>query len=164
MAVQINIEKLDIKEMFQEANDFNRVASLCEENIDISTGFSRKFAIQEIVNRAFACEIFLKALCVSFKINYMQCHNLKELFQSLPPETREKIYTEILSQIKLSERTTFDALIQNISNSFYNWRYIYEVDTALVNISFLKVFAEAVREIACQIIYKQRYEKIESML
>lgn len=76
MAVQINIEKLDIKEMFQEANDFNRVASLCEGNIDISTGFSRKFTIQEIVNRAFACEVFLKALCVSFKINYMQCHNL----------------------------------------------------------------------------------------
>ena len=44
-----------------------------------------------VVNAAFACEMFLKALLVRFEIPYGKEHNLVKLYDKLSDELKEKI-------------------------------------------------------------------------
>ena len=54
-----------------------------------------------------------------------------------------------------NNKNMFDELLDNISNAFEYWRYIYEKNSGSININFLKFFRLLLREICC----KQLYDK-----
>ena len=61
------------------------------------------------------------------------------------------------------EREDIWASIENISNAFAEWRYLYEVKGRSIYISFLNDFARVLREHVCKILYKRTYEEYKGV-
>ncbi len=80
------------------------------------------------VNLAFACEVFLKLLLINVQYDNKK-HQLVELWKVL-----EENYLSIAKDIKtgimndLSSDMTFEEMLADDSNVFYNFRYLYESD------------------------------------
>ena len=79
-----------------------------------------------MVNIAFACEVFLKAILLFHDIEYMRClkhnerHKLKPLFDLLPKE-------EYKEYLRLGmDNETFKTKLEEHSADFEKWRYFME--------------------------------------
>ena len=119
------------KAFYQQGCAFLRCAERCmgEENEDgsiqiIGGKYNILFA-PTMVNSAFSCEMFLKAILIAHEIDYMERlhygerHELKPLFDLLPKQE----YKEWL-QIGTEEK--FEADLTKHSSDFKNWRYYME--------------------------------------
>lgn len=53
--------------------------------------------------------------------------------------------------------------IENISNAFAEWRYLYEVKGRSIYIGFLNDFAWVLREQVCKILYKRTYKEYKGI-
>lgn len=47
----------------------------------------------------------------------------------------------------------FNELLDNISNAFQYWRYIYEKHGGSINLNFLRYFRDLLREVCCEEFY-----------
>ncbi len=79
-------------------------------------------SIPAIVNGAFACELYIKSLLPTQEKE----HNLKLLFEMLPPDFQESIRNEVNDKFKDYAAYTFDMRLDDSANAFINWRYIHE--------------------------------------
>lgn len=85
------------------------------------------------VNRVFACEMLLKALCKIYQTESGKTHRLVKLFSLLPAEIKVKINDEYQSSCKEQLRRRngltlmdLDSCIKAYDNAFVKWRYYYE--------------------------------------
>ena len=86
------------------------------------------------VNQAFACELFLKALCKINEVSYSKNHKLKHLLSMLPESVVceiEKEYEMLCKKTREShnynlELRKMDECLESYDNAFVDWRYYYE--------------------------------------
>jgi len=97
--------------------------------------------IAPVVNAAFSCESFLKALIIwqDKKETPIITHKLKELFGMLDSAVR----SEIIQRMNISY---WDVFIDAIDNSFDDWRYLSEAgEIRMVNKENLLNFARVLK-------------------
>lgn len=76
-----------------------------------------------VVNGAFACELFMKALIGASDPNGIpKSHRLKGLFSMLDQKTQADIEAEYLK----TSRLPLCDLLDESDNAFIDWRYAYE--------------------------------------
>ena len=85
------------------------------------------------VNRVFACELLLKALCKIHHKESGKTHRLVKLFSFLPAEIKVTINDEYQSLrkeqlMRRNELTlrNLDSCLDAYDNAFVDWRYYYE--------------------------------------
>src|SRR6266542_3679180 len=113
--------------------------------------------VTQIVNRAFALELFFKSLLG----RPIRCHDLKDLFHELPDIDREGVnlrFDEIvksstmLKVIAAHHNASFAMadVLNEINDVFVTWRYVYEsvgkIDNSLGNPVAMKELSRAVQD------------------
>ena len=124
---------------FKHAQDFRKSAALLNDN---------KITKPIMVNIAFSCELYMKALLMwsNKKQEVISAHKLDELFEMFDPELQKKIKND--SGIKC-----WDRFLKESSDAFCSWRYYYEKDNVMFgHIGYLFSFAEALDEICLKTI------------
>lgn len=116
-----------------------------------------------VVNKAFACEVYLKLLLThqGFDLKTLkqsERHNLFVLFKNTNNDFKIKFYSYFISEY--SEKANEDFLnkeIEKIANVFIKWRYIYEniEEAKAVNYGFLNAFCEYLNNLCKQMILEE---------
>ena len=116
-----------------------------------------------VVNKAFACEVYLKLLLThqGFDLKTLkqsERHNLFVLFKNTNNDFKIKFYSYFISEY--SEKANEDFLnkeIEQIANVFIKWRYIYEniEEAKAVNSGFLNAFCEYLNDLCKQKILEE---------
>ena len=119
------------------------------------------YSTPKIVNIAFACEIFLKALLVFNNVSYERAHNLEQLCSLLPVECREIIERETVDRFGSTKDAIGIAYISRISEVFTDWRYSFEKARLSIDLSVLWFFCALFRELCCQKMYGESWETIQ---
>ncbi len=160
----------DSSKVFAQGIRFEHAAQIMELQINFQFDlFNRKlipketleFAlglmVTQIVNRAFALELFFKSLLG----RPIRCHDLKDLFHELPDIDREGInlrFDEIvksstmLKVIAAHHNASFAMadVLNEINDVFVTWRYVYEsvgkIDNSLGNPVAMKELSRAVQD------------------
>ena len=84
------------------------------------------FAIPAITNVAFACELFLKAICLQTNPSgALKGHTLSTLYEDLESQQRADL-EGIFSRYCTFESVTLESTLRKHCKVFENWRYIYE--------------------------------------
>lgn len=114
--------------------------------------FNTKFTAARNSNLALACELFLKAIHIITKDVFHKTHNLKELFSSLNCRNQNAI-KELYNSKITKNMLTIKELLKKHSNSFEDWRYIYEISNNQKEfyISEMLAFAESLKFYSVQI-------------
>lgn len=115
----------------------------------------------KIVNLAFACEIFLKALLVFNNIEYKHAHNLEKLHNLLPAEYQQQIEQGIVARYGKTTDAFGIPYVRRISDTFNDWRYSFERTRLSIDISVLRTFCETLRELCCQKLYGASWETVQ---
>lgn len=141
--------------MFQHGCNFYDCSTMCRNVTDLREHFH--FKVPQIVNLAFACEVFLKTIILTTQ-NEVRGHELKKLWSELDHELRVQLMVAIQDFTKLDESTILQ-MIENISNAFTEWRYLYEVSGLSIQIGFLEDFTYVLRDTTCKILYNKSYDE-----
>lgn len=158
-------ERFDCQEMFRVACTFCECADMAQEKFQHDTADIGFYNTPSIVNSAFACEVFMKAILKFKQIEAPKAHKLRELYDKLPDELRERIKQKVSCGYRDMWQTWFGSeLIDQISNAFVDWRYIYEHDfrkdgTIHIDIGFLNRFRDTLREICCKMFFGITWER-----
>lgn len=153
---------LEFHRMFKHACAFADCASLCEEE---PSKFEYRFqahTVAGIVNSAFACEVFLKALLVFHEEKIEKEHELKKLwnkYREKDPQTAAAIKDMINRWFEADKEELFDEKLDVVSNNFMEWRYIYEWKDAKTNILFLKGMRLVLRGVCCEQFYGKSWDE-----
>ncbi len=80
-----------------------------------------------IVNKSFACEIYLKIILLENNIDFKDLkgingHKIFKLYSKTNIDFKSNLHHEMC----LKKFTNIEDKIENISEAFINWRYIYE--------------------------------------
>ena len=110
-----------------------------------------------VVNKAFACEVYLKLLLTRQGFNFKSLkqserHDLFVLFKNTNEDFKISFYSYFSSRLGAEVNADFlNREIEQISNVFIKWRYIYEniEEAKSVNYGFLNTFCEYLNEL-CQ--------------
>lgn len=107
--------------------------------MNIQQGETKYLIIPYMVNSAFACEIFLKALLDENKIRYGNTHELNKLFQKLPCNIKKYF----ISKINVED---FQGKLKKCSKVFEEFRYLYEniYNSESIDMKFWEKFVEEV--------------------
>ena len=103
---------------YWHAQDFKEVAEvICEKEPSKPV----------IVNLAFSCELYMKALLMLQQKNrkIIISHELDQLFSELNEDIRERILCE-------TNIRNWDRFMKASSNAFEAWRYYYEKDKSMI--------------------------------
>ena len=113
-----------------------------------------------VVNKAFACEVYLKLILIenNFDLKKMKNHELHNLFK-LYQNTDNKFKSDLINFFKNKYGNKIDELrfeeeIKKISKVFIKWRYIYEQagKNPIVNYGFLNSFCDVLDDYTKKII------------
>lgn len=109
-----------LNECFESAGSFLTVAEgLSKDLVGIVAG--KMYPC--VVNGAFACELFLKAIIGASDPNGVpKSHKLKDLFLKLDQVTQKSIKAEY----EASSYFPLCSLLDEADNAFVEWRYAYE--------------------------------------
>lgn len=144
----------DPLQMLQTGDLFLLASERCLEQRKIDEHSFEMLLVPAIVNRALACEIFLKALLIHQGImpsgRGNDLHNLLELWKQLPDDIKTKILQA--SHYNANGQSAFEKNLEPIALAFFEWRYIYELKTASLNLQFLDILATALKQISNDII------------
>lgn len=106
-----------------------------------------------VVNAAFSIELYLKALAQKNAVT-LRGHELIKLYSALPSKANAEINQVIpqcASNRDLGEPPDFVGYLQNLNNTFVQWRYSYELEkTGPVHIEPI-IFVMEVLHQACQL-------------
>ena len=62
---------------------------------------------------------------------------------------------------KSQNANMFDEMLNDISNAFEYWRYIYEKQEGRINLNFLVGFRDLLREVCCNQLYGKSWSEYE---
>lgn len=160
--------KLNTSLMFRQACAFADCAKFCEiEPNNIIECRFKTHTVAGIVNSAFSCELFIKALLVHPNGYNIKGHKLKELWNALKkkdPLLTSSIEEKMTSLFESNNEALFTQLLDNISNAFTYWRYIYEKKNGTINMNFLKDFRILLRNECCIKLYGKPWEDYKEEL
>lgn len=116
-----------------------------------------------IVNKAFACEVYLKLLLshqgFDFKtLKPTERHDLFVLYKNTNTDFKKNFYSYFASTFGKKATSDFlESEIEKISNVFVKWRYIYEniAEAQSVNSGFLNAFCYYLDELCQKMILKE---------
>lgn len=100
---------------------------------DLDRDFSRQsmqfksdayYAIPSLVNLAFSCEIFLKAILNISNVEYGKTHSLCDLYNKLPDVAKAQL--NIAFKDRCAYPVSFEETMKVHSNTFPDFRYIFE--------------------------------------
>ena len=150
----------DCQQMFRHACAFAEVADMAEMKFCHDTADIEWYITPSIVNSAFACEVYLKALLFYFDIPLQKQHKLKELYDMMPGEIRKSIKATVINRYGgWKDPFGFD-LLDGITDAFIKWRYSYEIEKSLyLDTVFLYVFRNALRAACCQLFFGKAWEE-----
>lgn len=116
----------------------NKLNDLNEQNRTHDTEI-----IAEIILTAFAIESLLKALHTYSNPNkeYPSVHNLKDLFDSIPPTTKQAV-SDAFFEFN-NKKKNLDAFLSEHANIFVDWRYIWEknsTEACSANLREMRIF------------------------
>lgn len=116
-----------------------------------------------IINASFACEVFLKLLLHFSGLSVEKTHNLKDLFKKLPTDMQSEIKQAMLLQYGYWCDVWNFEYLDNISNAFVTWRYMYEHDwsksaSMQIETGFLFALKDALKEKCCKRITVVEYK------
>ncbi len=160
----------DCQRMFRHACAFSDCADFAMSEFDPKKIDVEWYTTPATVNSAFACEVYLKALLVYYDNPLPKQHELEKLFELLPDKTKEWIMLTVIKFHGAWKDAFGYNLLDNISNAFLNWRYIYEGKETRngkrierssfhIDISFLTVFRNTLREACCQLFFGKTWEE-----
>lgn len=155
----------DCQEMFRVACTFCECADMAQEKFQHDTADIGFYNTPSIVNSAFACEVFMKAILKFKQIKTPKTHKLKELYDTLPDELRERIKQNVSCGCLGIWRDCFGLeYLDEISNAFVEWRYSYEHDwskcgSMKIHTGFLNRFRDTLREICCEMFFDITWER-----
>ena len=158
-------EKLfDCQQMFRHACAFAECADMAEAKFRHDTADIEWYTTPAIVNSAFACEVYLKAILLFFDNELIRGHELSVLYDKLPERVKEFIKPTVLNSCVTWTDIFGLNQLDEISNAFYDWRYVYEYlgkTRASISIdrSFLKAFRDALREACCELFFSKTWEE-----
>lgn len=129
----------DRTEIIIQANAFSQCADMMQEK---SQKFADTFMLYRpaVVNCAFACELYLKALL--FQQGNQRLHRLDKLWRKLPTEMRERLERELMERYGKIKDSFGRDYIEQIADAFSAWRYCYESSNLAVETGFLFVFRD----------------------
>ena len=153
--------------MFDQANSFYICALLCKKKLDEKPPRHDLYSTPEIVNLAFACEVYIKTLLDFYNIEVKREHKLNKLFDLLPDDISDSINKRTFSEYPIysaiNKQILTDAfgikLLDKNADAFYKWRYSYEEHTLSCDVGFLLAFAKALRDECCFRLYGLDWEK-----
>ena len=154
----------DACRMFKHACSFVDCATFCErEPKNIQTGVMSHM-VACIVNSAFACEVFIKALLIYYgnTVDEIHGHELYKLwakYKEIDIGSASNVEQTVKNIFNSKNENMFDECFRNISNAFYEWRYIYEKHGATIHIQFLRIFRETLREFCCEKFYNKTWSE-----
>lgn len=121
------------------ANMFWMAAARNKEQRQISATQMEMLLVPSVVCAAFAIELGIKAMLLPTG-KTIKKHDLRKLFDALP----ESIQQEIISSCH-KPLNEFNASLDSMANTFDEWRYVFELQSATVDLEFLELFGSAVR-------------------
>ena len=144
------IELSQSKLMFKQARAFTKIARGIYSKSLRKPPFGHEACAPFVVNSAFACEMYLKTL-QSIYGKAEEIHNFSSLFKHLPNKLKDKVNKlakEKSADFKIHSKILFKDHIKTISNAFVDWRYIYEKESATVNINVILLILTVLDTIA----------------
>lgn len=109
-------------------------AKKCNEPKIECVGWSHHLLIPIVTNMAFACELFLKAI-LKRNNKEIKTHKLMVLFEELPEDIKRKI-------VNSENEKDFRIKLDNVSDLFAEFRYIFERYPCSIEYKFLCDFSE----------------------
>ena len=125
----------------ETAKAYIAAAERCEEQRTINERQFQILLVPSITNRAFAAELYLKAIAM-IDGKKLRGHDLKNLFDSLTEDRRSAIIAAVGT-----EEISFLSELEKNANLFVDWRYLFEKSDIQVSWQFLKKFAYSAKEI-----------------
>ena len=152
-------------EIFERGCAFADCGFLCDQMKEKTGPFY--FSDPMIVNYAFGCEVFLKAMLYYSDIKVKREHRLKNLFDHLPPDAQKIIQERTIDWCGQWDNAFGLPLISEISDAFVEWRYSFENDFSKsaskhIQTSFLIGFSSALRETCCECLFKMTWEQYQA--
>lgn len=157
-----NTEKtlFDCQQMFRHACAFADCADFAMQVFCHDKEINGWYPTPAVVNSAFACEVFLKALLKYNDISVKKEHRLKELYEYLPEKPREWIRLTVIDHYGQWSDCFGRDYLENISNAFTDWRYSYESDRLMsIYHGFLTTFRNTLREACCQLFFQKTWDE-----
>ena len=154
----------DCHEMFMHACTFCECADLASQKGKHDTAPIGFYDMPALVNSAFACEVFLKTILKWYDIKPPKSHKLKDLYESTPENVRAFIKPTVLNAFWEWEDWLGREHLENLSNAFQDFRYIYEYDfskngSLYIETGFLIAFRNALRDCCCRVIFGIGWEE-----
>ena len=150
------------QQMFRHACTFAECADMAEEKFCHDSADLGWYTTPATVNSAFACEVYLKAILLFYDIPVKKEHKIKELYAMLPDRIKEWTKLAVTNGDERIWRDVFGReLLENISDAFVEWRYIYEhiEGTHSIEMGFLTTFRNVLREACCQLFFRVTWEE-----
>lgn len=154
--------RFDSMEMFRHACAFADCADFCSRESWSIVNRTKWYGTPEIVNRAFACEIYLKTLLFYNCIAYTKVHRLAELYALLPQKYQEIIECETVCHFRRTKNALGISYIENISNAFYDWRYSFEKRSLHCEVGYLDLLCDVLKDLCCRELYQISWKEYEA--
>ena len=156
----------DACRIFKHACAFADCAVFCEREPKSVVVRSQQCAVPDIVNSAFACEVFMKSIIVYNEISLDDIcklnHGLINLWEKLrivDNSFTTCVEMKIKDEFEIDGVEELDELLNNVSDAFKKWRYIYEKHGGSIYIGFLRSLREILRESCCEKLYKRTWDE-----
>lgn len=127
--------KGNLEQCITQATGFLETAHWCAND---TVFMPQEMKVPFIVNLSFACECFIKAIMIqeSDQNMFIPGHDLQLLFCNLSLETQQKIKKDYEARSgNCLHNGHLENLLQNIKNSFKDWRYAFEDKDCGLNIN-----------------------------
>ena len=153
------------QQMFRHACAFAECADMALKKFRHDTADIEWYSTPSIINSAFACEVYLKAMLLFSNIPIKKEHKIKELYKMIPDQIKDEIKSMVT---RGCESIWYDSFgfekLDNISDAFVEWRYCYEKleRTREIDIGFLTTFRDALREACCQLFFHVTWEEYKN--
>ena len=153
----------DSKRMFRHACAFADCAYFCEREPNSIVIPTQWYTTPSVVNSAFACEVFIKSLLIysGMNLDKIKGHKLAVLWKTLEKkdqETTTKIKDAVKNIFNVEDQSFYN-MLDNVSDAFEYWRYIYEKHGGTIHVNFLKIFREALRNACCEKYYSMTWNE-----
>ncbi len=159
---------LDVVEMYFTACKFSECADLCQREGEKEDAQWFLYVNPAVVNAAFACEVFLKLLLHSEGIRIPKGHRLHVLYHELPCALQERIRGDVIQRYGQWKDAFGMECLENVSDAFATWRYIYEHDwhksvTVRIDVSFLMALKNALKALCGERVRKMNLPGKEAL-
>ena len=144
----IDFKKLDDKNkniinMYTTARQFKNAIN-DNEKIVLKTDRVINKVYPYIVNKSFACEIYLKLIIKNNDESYNKIHTLKDLYikSNIKKDFEKYIMDNVLKNNINYDLEKLNNDLQSISNAFVEWRYIFENKDLCISVGFFNLFCD----------------------